>query len=179
MVGFGAVGITVRDAREEEAGEIGRLLYEAYRQYDPGPDAPMRAEWDAYFEEVRDAASRFEVSEQMIAEDDGRLIGSVTFYSPGREAEYPSATLPWPKDWAGIRLLGVPPEARGKGIGRLLTDECIRRARAQGAVAVGLHTTFLMEVARAMYERMGFVRVPEYDFYPAPDFVVMAYRLDL
>jgi glutamine synthetase len=30
-----------------------------------------------------------------------------------------------------------------------------------------------------LYERMGFVRVPEFDFHPAPEVVVMAYRLDL
>jgi hypothetical protein len=37
----------------------------------------------------------------------------------------------------------------------LLTEECIRRARARGARAVGLHTTTFMAVARAMYERSG------------------------
>jgi hypothetical protein len=36
-----------------------------------------------------------------------------------------------------------------------------------------------MDIARRMYERMGFVRVPEFDFHPAPGIVVMAYRLDL
>ena len=44
---------------------------------------------------------------------------------------------------------------------------------------LGLHTTEKMSVARGMYERMGFVRVPEFDFHPAPQVVVMAYRLDL
>jgi ribosomal protein S18 acetylase RimI-like enzyme len=73
----------------------------------------------------------------------------------------------------------VAPEARGRGIGRLLTEECIRRARAGGRTAVGLHTTEFMAVARSMYERMGFVRVPRYDFRPSPHVLVMAYRLDL
>ena len=36
-----------------------------------------------------------------------------------------------------------------------------------------------MNVARAMYERIGFVRVPELDFFPMPTFRVMAYRLPL
>lgn len=36
-----------------------------------------------------------------------------------------------------------------------------------------------MHVAKGMYERMGFIRIPEYDFHPAPGVVVMAYRLDL
>jgi hypothetical protein len=44
---------------------------------------------------------------------------------------------------------------------------------------MALHTTQMMQVARAMYERMGFVRVPEFDFSPVPGFLVMAYRLTL
>lgn len=58
-------------------------------------------------------------------------------------------------------------------------DECIRRCRERGIKTIGLHTTDIMEVARAMYERMGFERVPEFDFHPASHIVVMAYRLDL
>ena len=46
-------------------------------------------------------------------------------------------------------------------------------------MAIGLHTTVQMEVARAMYERMGFVRSPEYDLTVAPPLVVMAYVLKL
>ena len=78
-----------------------------------------------------------------------------------------------------FRLLGVHPDARGRGIGRLLTEECLRRARRAGRGAMGLHTTQPMAIARTMYERMGFVRMPEHDFYPVPGFHVMAYRLPL
>ena len=58
-------------------------------------------------------------------------------------------------------------------------QECLRRARADGAVTMGLHTTKLMDVARAMYLRLGCARAPAYDFHPAPDFTVEAFRLDL
>jgi hypothetical protein len=30
-----------------------------------------------------------------------------------------------------------------------------------------------------MYERMGFVQVPEYDFQAGPEVLVLGYRLDL
>jgi len=58
-------------------------------------------------------------------------------------------------------------------------NECIRRARRLGAVCLNLHTTDMMQVAMRMYERMGFVRVPELDFHPHPGVTVKAYRLDL
>ena len=57
--------------------------------------------------------------------------------------------------------------------------ECIRRARAGGASVLSLHTTDLMRVAKAMYERMGFVRAPELDFRPAPGVTIEGFRLDL
>ena len=42
-----------------------------------------------------------------------------------------------------------------------------------------LHTTEAMQVAMAMYERMGFYHAQELDFHPAPDLTVKRYRLDL
>jgi ribosomal protein S18 acetylase RimI-like enzyme len=58
-------------------------------------------------------------------------------------------------------------------------DECVRRARAAGATELGLHTSRSMRVAMRMYERMGFVRAPEYDFQPPGAELVEAYRLTL
>jgi hypothetical protein len=36
-----------------------------------------------------------------------------------------------------------------------------------------------MEVARGIYEKLGFVRTPEFDYHPDETIVVMAYRLDI
>jgi ribosomal protein S18 acetylase RimI-like enzyme len=76
-------------------------------------------------------------------------------------------------------LLAVHPNARGLGIGKALTEECLSRARELGATTMGLHTTAVMDVARAMYQRMGFTRFPENDFHITDDFTVMAYGLAL
>ena len=78
-----------------------------------------------------------------------------------------------------MRLLAVHPDARGRGVGEALMRECMARARGRGATTLGLHTTRIMAVAQRMYERMGFVRAPEYDFHPAPRIVVMAYKMKL
>ena len=122
-----------------------------------------------------DVGSRSEVADLIVAEVSGRLSGTVTFFPPASYSERES----WPAGWAGLRLLAVHPDACGLGIGKALMDECLRRCRQLAVPALGLHTTELMDVARRMYERMGFVRAPEYDFHPEPRMVVMAYRLDL
>ena len=58
-------------------------------------------------------------------------------------------------------------------------DECVRRARHAGALAVGLHTMDVMGTAVRLYARMGFEHVPTLDFNPVPGVVVKGYRLDL
>ena len=159
----------IRDARPEDLDEVARLLKEAYRQY--ARQMPEE-DWNSYLGDITDVRSRLEKSELIVAEIDGRLAGSVTLY-------YPGATRHWPEDWAGIRLLGVHPDYRGRGIGRALMDECVRRCREKGIKTIGLHTSILMDVARRMYEKMGFQRAPEFDHVIEPNVVIMAYRLDI
>jgi ribosomal protein S18 acetylase RimI-like enzyme len=60
-----------------------------------------------------------------------------------------------------------------------LVEECIRRARSQGANEVGLHTSGSMRAAMAMYARLGFVRASERDFQPPGAELVEGYRLRL
>ncbi len=172
--------LTIRDAAGEDLDAVSALLVDAYAQYMPrSPEAltaDERAGWDMYRQNIADVWSRAPISSTIVAERDGKLLGSVNYYAPG-QADSPDAA--WPDGWASIRLLAVSPHARGLGIGRALMGECLRRARADGATTMGLHTTTLMDVARAMYLRLGFTRVPAYDFQPVPDFTIEAFRLDL
>jgi GNAT superfamily N-acetyltransferase len=162
----------LREARADELDAVGAMMVAAYAEF--APPAPVPA-WTDYEDEIRDVRRRLGVSTLIVADDGGRLVGAVTYYPDCSKEPHGR----WPLSWAVFRLLAVHADARGRGLGRLLTEECIRRARASGRAAVGLHTTTLMNVARAMYERMGFVRVPEHDFLPMPTFRVMAYRLTL
>ena len=162
----------IRDARGDELDAVAEVMVAAYEEYIP-PDAT--GELLAYREDIRDVRSRRAHAALIVATERERILGAVTYYPDGSR----EGRAGWPREWAVIRLLAVHPEARGRGVGRALTAECIRRARAGGSTAVGLHTTKFMAVAQAMYERMGFVRVPAYDFRPSPWLHVMAYRLDL
>jgi GNAT superfamily N-acetyltransferase len=64
-------------------------------------------------------------------------------------------------------------------VGRALMHECIERARRVGATGLGLHTSDSLRVAVHLYERLGFVRAPAYDFQSNGTEVVKAYRLRL
>jgi GNAT superfamily N-acetyltransferase len=164
--------LLIRDAQPEELDEVSLLIRDAYIEYRHA--IPSR-HWRFYLDSIMDVRSRLGVSELIVAELDKKLAGTVTLYL---EAS-PSLQEDWPEGWAGVRILAVRPAYRGQGIGRALMEECIRRCRKRNIRTIGLHTGPAMAIARKMYEDMGFVRAPEYDFQPGPGIVVMAYRLDL
>jgi len=59
-----------------------------------------------------------------------------------------------------LKRMYVVPDARGRGLGRLLLDELERRARKLGYEALVLETGDRQEAAVALYARSGFVRRP-------------------
>lgn len=168
--------IAIRLAEDSEIESARGVLGEAYAQYEA--DFPPD-NWTRYMADILDLEGRAADSELLVAELGGKLVACVSYFPPGAKMAYPSDAFSevWPPEWSAFRLLAVHPSARGSGVGRVLTKACIERARAQGAPAVGLHTTAPMSVARAMYERMGFERCPQHDFRPGPEILVEAYRL--
>lgn len=162
--------LRIRDATLDDAERAGRIVLEAYRSLPGYVDEPE------YEVELADVAARLPpVGEVLVAEDDGRVVGCVT-YVPGPES--PMAESMEPGE-AGIRMLGVDADARGRGIGRLLVEACIERARQEGRSAVFLHSTSYMHGAHRIYGRLGFQRVPERDWAPFEGLLLHAFRLSL
>lgn len=164
-------GVAVRDAREEEHAAVRALTLRAYAEY---ARVMEPSAWAGLDEAVRRTVDTDAGAERIVAEHEGRIVGSVLLF-PASTATYGGSVEapPWPE----LRLLAVAPEARGMGVGRLLVDECVRRARAAGATELGLHTSKSMVAAIAMYRRMGFARAPEHDFQPEGAELVEGYRL--
>jgi GNAT superfamily N-acetyltransferase len=67
--------------------------------------------------------------------------------------------------------------ARGKGIGRALILAMIDEARAMGEPALKLVTVPGFATAIALYESLGFQRVPQFRPSSAPDAVFMEREL--
>ncbi|HEX9775294.1 MAG TPA: GNAT family N-acetyltransferase [Actinomycetota bacterium] len=171
------IDVTIRDARPDEAVAVAEVIDAAYSMYDEQQRALGAERWTLYREyreSMLNVAERMELADVLVAESGGRLVGTVTFYRPGEAYEEG-----WDDTVAGVRLLAVHPGARGAGIGRRLTQECIDRALMFGARALGLHTTEFMAVARELYVRMGFIRTPEFDLVTDDGLVIEAYRLEL
>jgi len=59
-----------------------------------------------------------------------------------------------------VAKMTVSEAARGTGLGRLLMQACIDRARALGAPRLYLETNSTLAPALGLYEAMGFVHLP-------------------
>jgi len=159
--------IEVREARPEEHAEAGEVTALAYREF-TRPDAG----WEEYLARVTDVAGRAERTTILIAVEDGAVLGSLTLELDGRVADHDGEHLE-PGE-AHVRMLGVHPDARRRGIARMLMDDAIRRASERGKTWITLNTTERMTAAQAMYESLGFERAPDRVL---PDgFVLLSYE---
>ena len=166
--------LRIRDARPDERDAIRDVTLAAYAEY---ASLMEPSAWALLEGAVLTGLDTTEPVHRIVAEADGRIVGSVMLYPPAAAAyDFAAdarARLP------ELRLLAVPPANRGRGVGRALVDACVDRARAMGAPALGLHTSRSMRIATRMYVGMGFVRAPEDDFQPPGAERVEAYRLPL
>lgn len=97
----------------------------------------------------------------LVAELESRIVGTITYF---REANDEGMGPGFPPGTAGIRATAVDPASRGRGLGVALVEACLERARADGRVAIALHTAAFMTAAMGLYERTGFVRDRSFDF---------------
>ena len=136
----------IRDYRVADAQALNSVALAAFMQFkDDYSDWPAMA---ANVSRMSDLASNGEI---VLVEINERVVGGVAYVPGGK----PKASF-FDQSWPIIRMLVVDPASRGRGIGRLLTEECIRRARRDQAPLIALHTTSIMSVALPMYLRMGF-----------------------
>jgi GNAT superfamily N-acetyltransferase len=173
--------LVIRLVQEDELDVIAALFGPGLRGY-----RGRGADWivDAYLAELLEVRSRLGVAETYVALVDERIVGSIAFYRDVVLEGWSNL----PSGWAGFRALVVHPDARGRGVGRLLVERCLVRAHAVGAPTLGIHTIDLLDDAVRLYERLGFVRCPEFDLpaahvFPAPNaddgLVGLAFRRDL
>jgi ribosomal protein S18 acetylase RimI-like enzyme len=139
--------VTIRDFTTADQDSVNRVASTAWDQY-----ASIFEGWDRIAASIANTASLSSHAELLVAERAGLVAGVVGYVGPlrAREAIFPA-------DWAIVRMLSVLPTERGRGIGRLLTDACIARARRDRVTTIGLHTTPVMRSALDLYLRMGFV----------------------
>lgn len=155
--------IEIRDIKPNEFEALGQLMIAVYAGLD---GFPSPAEQPAYYEMLANIGrftERHGARVLVAISNEGGLAGGVVYF--GNMREYGSGgTAVNETDASGIRLLGVDPAVRGRGVGKALTHACLDLARDQGHAQVVLHTTQSMTSAWRLYQGLGFLRSPDLDF---------------
>src|ERR1700690_920410 len=149
--------IDIHHIRDREHASAGQATARAYQEF-----AVTRAPgWGAYLARIADVAGRSERTTILVASVDGVIAGSATLEIDGRMN--PASTEPLAPDEAHLRMLGVDPAHRGRGIGRSLVLACITLASERGKGRLTLDTAPAMTAARQLYTALGFTFEGERD----------------
>ncbi|AOW92321.1 GNAT family N-acetyltransferase [Rhodococcus sp. WMMA185] len=149
--------IEIRNAIPEDYEEVSDLTVIAY------VGGGFVEAHDPYADELRDTAERAEKADVRVAVMEGQIVGSVTIAAP--DSPYAEVAEPGELEF---RMLAVSSDARGAGVGTALVRDVLETAYDRGDQAVVMSTMSDMAAARRIYDRAGFVPVPERDWEPVP-----------
>lgn len=138
---------SLREFTRSDTEAVNATALAAFSQY-----SGAYTDWPAFSANISNMASLAKDGEIIVADSEQGIVGAVAYVGPGK----PKSAM-FDPNWPIMRMLVVAPSARGLGVGRALAEECIARARRDGAPLFALHTSSIMHVALPMYERMGFV----------------------
>ena len=154
--------IAIRNAKPEEHAQIGQLMVDVYSKLEGFPKPAEQPQYYNLLANVGDLTKKPE-TEILVAVDDDMIVGALVFF--GDMQSYGSGgSATKETNASGFRLLAVADDARGKGVGKLLTMACINKAKSKGHKQLIIHTTKAMQRAWSMYEKIGFKRSSDLDF---------------
>jgi ribosomal protein S18 acetylase RimI-like enzyme len=153
----------IRNAQPTEFDAIGRLMVDVYSQLEGFPKPLEQPAYYKLLANIGDFTAKPEAELLVAVTSENKIIGAVVYF--GDMQHYGSGgAATGEKNTAGFRLLAVDPASRGLGIGKLLTEACIEKARSSKRSQVIIHSTKAMETAWKMYGRIGFERSKDLDF---------------
>jgi putative acetyltransferase len=132
--------IFIRDAGNEDGERVRNLVFGVLREYDltvetGGTDADI-ADIEANYTK---RGGVFEVIEDV----DGNLLGTIGLY-------------PLDAETVELRKMYFDRKLRGRGVGRMMLERMIEKARALGCKRIYLETASILKEAVALYEKYGF-----------------------
>jgi ribosomal protein S18 acetylase RimI-like enzyme len=141
----------ILDFEAADAVAVNAVALEAFAEY-----RDAYSDWPALARRIGNMSSLAASGEIIVAKGHETVFGAVAYMGAGK-----SRAEIFKPEWPVMRMLVVRPHLRGRGIGRALAQECIRRAIRDDAEEIALHTSPLMTVALSMYERMGFRKIAD------------------
>jgi len=167
----------VRNAKPSEFEEIGKLMVNVYSQLEGFPKEDEQPNYYKMLANIGDLTAKPETELLVAVSTDNKIAGAVVYFS---DMQYygSGGIATQERNASGFRLLAVDFWARENGIGKILTQECIRKAKEKKQQQVIIHSTKAMQTAWKMYENLGFKRSEDLDFMQG-ELPVFGFRLVL
>jgi ribosomal protein S18 acetylase RimI-like enzyme len=164
------VTVVFRLATAADYSDVQRITREAYLH------AGHFAADHPYMSALDDVEHRAKHAEVRVAESSGAVVAAVTLTFAGQP--YSEIAM---ENELEFRMLAVDPAVQGGGVGRALVRRVIEHAESLPNIrAISITSATFMERAHALYESLGFRRVPARDWYvPDEDVLLWVFRLEL
>lgn len=140
------MSVSIRNFIQPDKLAVDQVVREAWTEL-----ASAMPQWDELAPRLGALTANAAHSEILVAELDGDIVGAVGYVGPYQPK--PDFFAP---EWPMVRFMSVVPKVRGRGVGRALLEECIRRAVRDNSTLIALHTTPVMEAAQYLYRNAGF-----------------------
>lgn len=151
-------GLIVRAARPADDARVGELTLDAFLTVYARKMPEVRYD-DARKKDLLDVAAKRARALVLVAELEGRVVGTVSLFKPGAEG-----SEAWLPDAADLRHLAVDPALHGRGVSQPLLDRAEAIARDEWkAAAVCLHVRQGAHGVARLYQSRGYVREPSGD----------------
>lgn len=122
----------------------------AYGQYKEEMTPENWAKYNGFMSAPETFEYLMETSTCFLCESEGEIVGMAFLVSSGHP------TTMFEAEWSYIRMVAVHPDYSGRGIAKILTQQCIEYAISTNEKYVALHTSEFMSAARHIYESLGF-----------------------
>ena len=153
----------VRNARLEEHLKIGGLMVDVYSQLEGFPKETEQPGYYQMLKNIGTLTTNPETELLIAISSEAQIAGAVVYF--GDMKYYGSGgTATSESNSAGFRFLAVDPKVRRQGIGNLLIEECIRKARESHRTQMIIHSTKAMQTAWKIYLNLGFKESEDLDF---------------
>ena len=165
--------IIIDELIEEDKEKVRNLLVESYQEYKHSFVIPEI--WKEYLANIKSSVDNPDVNKILVAKSDQNILGTLQLFQSSEKAyAKPELEIYSPI----IRLLGVHPHARGRGVAQALLTASVSYAKEKGAASLYLHSSDRMHQAIRLYEWFGFKRDRTKEF-QNHDILVKCYRYDL
>lgn len=170
-------GYLVRNAKPSEFEAVGKLMVQVYSQLDGFPNEKEQPDYYRMLSNIGELTKKSKTELLIAVSSVGKIVGGIVYFSD-MQFYGSGGTATEEQNASGFRLLAVDHSTRGQGIGKLLSNECIEKAKRLNQEQVIIHSTKAMQIAWKMYEKLGFKRSEDLDFLQG-ELPVFGFRLML